>query len=446
MKSIVRTLTFSLGAWAVLVFVLALAATIWLLEYERNPIREDCDGLLAGLSRSVEVDEHEVPVIVASDSIAELKRHNPQLWYMVSVGTRFVEYNAQYRPELPFSLPYSGPFTAAVLDDGRAGKFACLTSLAIPGHPSATLILSGGRLWPSARAQFFFADNWPVLSFIALAFAAVVAFGVLLAARYVKTSLARVTELAKSVDPSAPQGTIPLSDIPLELRELVSALNVAFDEIANFIVQQRRFLGNVAHELRNPLAVLRAKVDTVAETSVRASLVAEIRRLTSLVGAMLDLARLQETHPETTLIDLRELTREVLADYAPSALDQNLQLEFDADGTGPILVEGVEVSIRSAIGNIVANAIVHARGATGILATLSERGNLSISDDGVGVANGLHHRMVEPFEKVGGNGQGSGLGLSIVQEIMRAHGGKLVVEPRLGGGLAVRLTFPIVRP
>ena len=97
---------------------------------------------------------------------------------------------------------------------------------------------------------------------------------------------------------------------------------------------------------------------------------------------MLDLARLQETRAERTIIDLSEVTSEVLVDYAPSALDRNLQLEFDAEGHAPILVEGVEVSISSAIGNIDANAIVRARDAAGILATLSENGNLSISDDG----------------------------------------------------------------
>ena len=443
MKSIVRTLTISLSAWAVLVFALALAATIWLLEYQRNPTKDDCDALLSLLSRSVEIDQRSMPVIAPSESIAELKQRSPRLWYMVSVGANVVEYNPQNRPELPISLPYLGPLTGAVLDNSRTGDFTCMGSVARPGQPTATLILSRAQLWPTAKARFFLTDNWQVLTFIALAFAAVVAFGVLLTARYVRASLARVTELAKSVSPSAPQGTISLSDVPVELKELVSSLNVAFDEIASFIVQQRRFLGNVAHELRTPLAVLRGKVEAIDDPGTKSSLVAEIRRLTSLVGAMLDLARLQETRRERTIVDLREVTREVLADYAPSALDRNVQLEFDAEGHAPILVEGVEVSIRSAIGNIVANAIVHARDATGILATLSENGNLSISDDGAGVPDGLHDRMVEPFEKVGGKGQGSGLGLSIVQEIMRAHKGTLVVEPRRGGGIVVRLTFPL---
>jgi signal transduction histidine kinase len=218
-------------------------------------------------------------------------------------------------------------------------------------------------------------------------------------------------------------------------------LNGAFDEIATFIERQRRFLGNAAHELRTPLAILRAKLEDVTDSKLKAALVLDTRRLTSLVSAMLDLARLKDSGLQKFPVDLEEITRDVLADYSPLALDQDMDLSLVSDGKGPIVVVGAEAAIRSAIANLVGNALVHAYGAKTIVATLDRTGAVSICDDGTPFSQNQRQAPTGPPEGETANTSGTGLGLSIVREIMTAHDGMLTITSTPRGGTNARLVF-----
>lgn len=204
---------------------------------------------------------------------------------------------------------------------------------------------------------------------------------------------------------------------------------------------QRRFLGNAAHQLRTPLTLLRAKIEDVPERALRAELVRDVRRLTSLVSAMLDLARLQNHAIEKRPIDLAQVTLDVLADFSPSALDAGIELALERAEEGPLLVQGVDAAVRSALANLVGNAIIHARGARRIVATL-RHSSISIDDDGAGLPGGAEHRLLEPFQTGNSAGDGAGLGLSIVREIMAAHGGELIISSVPGRGTTMSLRFP----
>src|SRR6267142_2399795 len=105
--------------------------------------------------------------------------------------------------------------------------------------------------------------------------------------------------------------------------------------------------------------------------------------VTSLVSAMLDLARLQNHAIEKRPIDLGALTRDVLADFSPSALDAGIELSLEQGPQGSVVVLGVEAAVRSALANLVGNALIHAHGAGRIVANLG-RGSVLISDDGAG--------------------------------------------------------------
>lgn len=279
------------------------------------------------------------------------------------------------------------------------------------------------------------------ITLLALAFAATVAVGAALAARFVSRGIERVALRALAIDPAAPQGLISLCEVPRELKPLVEALNRAFGEIDAYIRMQRRFLGNAAHQLRTPLTLLRAKIDDVPDPALKVELVRDVRRLTSLVSAMLDLARLQNHAIEKRPIDLAEITLDVLADFGPSALDAGIELALERADQGPLLVQGVDAAIRSALANLVGNALIHARGARRITATL-DRGSISIHDDGAGLPDDAEHKLLEPFQTGNSAGDGAGLGLSIVREIMAAHGGELVISSEPGRGTTMRLCFP----
>jgi signal transduction histidine kinase len=275
---------------------------------------------------------------------------------------------------------------------------------------------------------------------VAFAFALMVTIGAWLSGRFVARGIERVTRRALAIDPAAPQGSISLKEVPHELKPLVEALNRAFDEINAYINMQRRFLGNAAHQLRTPLTLLRAKVEDVSEPQLKVELVRDIRRLTSLVSAMLDLARLQNHAVEKRPIDLAAVTRDVVADFSPSALDAGIELSLEQAEDGSAVVQGVEAAVRSALANLVGNALIHARGARRITATLS-RASVAISDDGAGLAPAAEGKLIEPFQTGNPTKEGAGLGLSIVQEIMAAHGGELIIASSPEQGTTACLRF-----
>ncbi|CCE04558.1 Sensor protein [Bradyrhizobium sp. STM 3843] len=439
MKSIARTFTLSLGLAATVLFLATITIAVWqsqLREYE--PVV--CRVAAGVLYDAAVVDPGHALTIRSTRGVEQLKSISPNLWYVVSYEKQITEFGGEHRPALPFSLPYGGPIGFSVLNTLDQNSTFCLA--VIPWGPSDLVMMVGG-----AQVRFgqmlmsFVGRNIFPLFLVALAFASMVLIGAWLSGRFVGRGIDRVTRRALAIDPSAPQGSISLDEVPIELKPLVEALNRAFDEINAYIKMQRRFLGNAAHQLRTPLTLLRARIEDVADPPLRIALVRDMRRLTSLVSAMLDLARLQNHAIEKGPIDLADVTRDVLADFSPSALDAGIELSLEQPEEDGTVVQGVEAAVRSALANLVGNALIHARGARRVTATL-HRGRVSISDDGAGFSPGDERQLIEPFQTGNAAEGGAGLGLSIVQEIMAAHGGEFIITSTPGGGTTASLRFP----
>ncbi|MBW7974243.1 HAMP domain-containing sensor histidine kinase [Bradyrhizobium sp. BR 10289] len=438
MTSIARTFALSLGIAATAIFLIMLGLFIWRYPTEEREFRA-CQVVASILDRATVIEGQKL-TIRSTPALEELKADSPNLWYVVSAGDLLSEYGNEHRPPLPFVFPYHGPIGSSVFSTLDQKSTFCLSSVQ---RGSSRLAMMVGE--PQVRfgriARTFLLRRVFSILLVALAFAATVAIGSVLTARFVSRGIERVARRALAIDPSAPQGLISLSEVPLELKPLVEALNRAFGEIDAYIRMQRRFLGNAAHQLRTPLTLLRAKIDDVPDPALKVELVRDVRRLTSLVSAMLDLARLQNHAIEKQPIDLAEITLDVLADFGPSALDAGIELALESAQEGPFLVRGVDAAVRSALANLVGNALVHARGARRIVATL-RRGSVSIDDDGAGLPGGTERRLLEPFQTGNSAGDGAGLGLSIVREIMAAHGGELVISSVPGRGTTMSLRFP----
>jgi signal transduction histidine kinase len=437
MTSITRTLTLSLSVAATAIFLVLLSIVIW-LDVAREREQTFCQAAAAILDRATVVDPSHGLTIRSSDSIGELKSTSPNLWYVVSYNGLMTEFGRELRPALPFSLPYTGPIGFSVLNTLDQKSSFCLA--VVQRGPSELVMMIGGaqvRFGQIARS-FVFRNFFSVL-LLAIAFASTVATGAFLSARFVARSIERVTKLALAIEPTAPQASISLDEVPVELKPLARALNRAFQEIDDYIQRQRRFLGNAAHQLRTPLTLLRAKIEDVTEPALKVELVRDVRRLSSLVSAMLDLARLQNHAIEKRPIDLAVVTRDVLADFSPSALDAGIELSLEQVEEGTLVVHGVEAAIRSALANLVGNALVHAHGAGRVVANL-DRGSVSICDDGVGISPSSER--IELFQTGNPSKEGAGLGLSIVQEIMAAHGGTLIITSTPGRGTTATLRFP----
>lgn len=439
MTSITRTLTLSLGVAATAIFLILLGTVIW-LDQARDRVKASCEVAAAILDRAAVIDPGRGLRIRSIEDLDELRSGNPKFWYVVSYDGLTSEFGRERRPALPFSLPYTGPVGLSVLNTVDQKSSFCL-AVAQKGPSELVMMVGGAEVGPAQFAKSFVRRNLFSVFLVAIAFALTVAAGAFLSARFVARSIARVTRLALAIEPTAPQASIPLEEIPVELKPLVSALNGATNEINAYIQRQRRFLGNAAHQLRTPLTLLRAKIEDVTEPALKAELVRDVRRLTSLVSAMLDLARLQNHAIEKRPIDLAALAREVLADFSPSALDAGIELSLEQAPQGIVVVHGVEAAVRSALANLVSNALVHAHGTGRIFADLGH-GSVSISDDGAGIALSSERKLIEPFQTGDTATAGAGLGLSIVQEIMAAHGGALTITSTPGRGTTARLRFP----
>jgi signal transduction histidine kinase len=438
MTSITRTLALSLGVTATAIFVVTLGIVIW-FDLAREREQTYCQTAAAILNHATVVDPGH-GLIVRSSGLKELSSHSPRLWYVVSYDNLMSEFGQDRRPALPFSLPYAGPIGLSVLNTLDQKSSFCV---AVVKRDTSKLVMmiGGAQVQFGQVAESFVLRNLFSIILLAGAFASTVVAGAFLSARFVRRSIERVTRLALAIEPRAPQASISLDEVPLELKPLVSALNRAFHEINAYIQRQRRFLGNAAHQLRTPLTLLRAKIEDVTEPALKADLVCDVRRLTSLVSAMLDLARLQDHAIEKRPIDLGALTRDVLADFSPSALDAGVELSLERAPQGSVVVLGVEAAVRSALANLVGNALIHARGAARIVANLG-RGSVSISDDGAGFSSAPQLDVVEPFQTGATAKMGHGLGLSIIQEIMTAHAGTLTITSTPGRGTTVCLSFP----
>jgi signal transduction histidine kinase len=438
MTSITRTLALSLGVTATAIFLVTLGIVIW-FDLAREREQTYCQTAAAILNHATVVDPGN-GLIIRSLGLGKLRSHSPRLWYVVSYDNLVSEFGQERRPALPFSLPYAGPIGMSVLNTLDQKSSFCL---AVVKRDTSKLVMmiGGAQVQFGQVAESFVLRNLFSIMLLAGAFASTVVAGAFLSARFVTRSIERVTRLALAIEPRAPQASISLDEVPVELKPLVSALNRAFHEINAYIQGQRRFLGNAAHQLRTPLTLLRAKIEDVTEPALKAELVCDVRRLTSLVSAMLDLARLQDHTIEKRPIDLRTLTRDVLADFSPSALDAGVELSLEQGPPGSVVVLGVEAAVRSALANLVGNALIHARGAARIVANLG-RGSVSISDDGAGFSPAPQINVIEPFQTGATAKEGHGLGLSIIQEIMTAHAGTLTITSTPGRGTTVCLSFP----
>jgi signal transduction histidine kinase len=437
MTSITRTLTLSLSVAAAAIFVVLLSIVIW-LDVSRERELTFCQAAAAIINHATVVDPGRELTIRSTDGIQELKSVSPNLWYVVSYDNLTNDFGRELRPALPFSLPYTGPIGFSVLNTRDQKNSFCL-AVVRRGTSELVMMIGGAQVGLGQIARSFVLRNLFPVFLLAIAFASTVAAGAFLSARFVARSIERVTKLALAIEPTAPQASISLDDVPIELKPLARALNRAFQEIDAYIQRQRRFLGNAAHQLRTPLTLLRAKIEDVTEPALKVELVRDVRRLSSLVSAMLDLARLQDHVIEKRPIDLAVVTRDVLADFSPSALDAGIELSLEQVEEGTLVVHGVEAAVRSALANLVGNALVHAHGAGRVVANL-DRGSVSICDDGTGISSSSER--IEPFQTGNSSKEGYGLGLSIVQEIMAAHGGVLIVTSTPGRGTTASLRFP----
>jgi two-component system sensor histidine kinase QseC len=273
----------------------------------------------------------------------------------------------------------------------------------------------------------------------------------------VRKGLAPLRQLSHLLGQRRPQALEPLQidHLPSEMETVVQALNALFDRIEHMVAAERRFTSDAAHELRTPIAAIRAQAqvamgagdDGVQREHALQATLAGCDRATRLVEQLLTLARLEEGPVSSlTSVDLSALARRVAADLAPTALERQQSLELDA--IKPCAVLGAEMLVAVLVRNLIDNAIRYSPDRARIWVSVeTEAGQavLRVQDSGPGMTEAELARLGERFFRVLGTEQlGNGLGWSIVARIAAVLNASIEVKcSEMLGGLAVTVRWPM---
>jgi signal transduction histidine kinase len=284
----------------------------------------------------------------------------------------------------------------------------------------------------------------------------IVGFAVLLAIlaavawRLVGATLRPVEALragAERITGSSSAATLPLPNSTDEIRRLAETLNDMLDRLAVSRSRQRQFVADAAHELRSPLASLHTQLDVAIATGSppdNLDLLAEVQRLTGLVNDLLLLARVDDAAPPPReLLDLAKVTVGAVDRYAAEPIPVSVSQ------IGDVEVQANPAAVDRILRNVLDNAVWHAKTAVQVtVGPVGETGaRVVVTDDGPGIPEADREQVFERFTRLQDardrDSGGSGLGLSIVRELIEQQGGTV----RLGdaaandSGLRVELSF-----
>jgi signal transduction histidine kinase len=245
---------------------------------------------------------------------------------------------------------------------------------------------------------------------------------------------------------------MPLAPARDELRSLGETLNAMLERIDAALDRERTFVADASHEMRTPLAILRAEIDLAlggdrSADDLRAALVSageETDRLSRLADDLLVLARVEHgTLPvRREAVELGELLETVAGRFRGRAGAGGREIAVDATSPGSAMLD--RLRIEQALGNLVDNALRHGAGVVVLRATRRDGEiELAVVDQGQGFAPSVAEVAFERFTRgdPSRGGGGAGLGLSIVRAIARAHGGEAAATAS-GGGTEVRICVP----
>ena len=239
-----------------------------------------------------------------------------------------------------------------------------------------------------------------------------------------------------------------------ELNQLGISYNKMLERLSEAFEIQRQFTANAAHELRTPLALMQVQLDLYnsashpgndADTLQTIKMVTEQNdKLNRMVKTLLDMSELQTVGRDDKII-LDAIVEEVLADLEPLAVEKNIKLIGKCEDATMI---GSDILIYRLVYNLVENAIKYNHPLGQVTVTAYQRNKhvyLSVEDTGSGIPKELRERVFEPFFRVDKSRSrelgGVGLGLALVREIVRVHGGSICIKSGKTGGTIFEVTF-----
>ena len=430
-----------------LLTVVWLGAALMTWFDARHELDELLDGHLAQAAALLVMQQAGADDQDGVEDAPSLHKYAPKVVFQVFHEGRLMSRSAN-AGTTPMSAASSG-FTTVRLSDGAQWRIFTThgTERDVQVYVGEQTESRRSILWAVLRGML-----WPLV--FALPLLALVGWWA------VRQGLAPLRQLSHVLGHRQPQALEPvmLGDMPSEMRPMVQALNGLFERIEHMMVSERRFTADAAHELRTPIAAIRAQAqvalgagaDAAQRQHALQATLAGCDRATRLVEQLLTLARLEATSvnsaaaPAAT-VNLSAVARRVAADLAPAALARHQTLEFEA--VAPCAVAGDDMLVGVLLRNLIDNAMRYSPDGARVqvsVATESGQPVLRVEDSGPGMTEQEMTRLGERFYRVLGHEQpGSGLGWSIVKRIGDVFGAQVQVSrsDRLGG-LTVIVRWP----
>lgn len=244
---------------------------------------------------------------------------------------------------------------------------------------------------------------------------------------------------------------VPLGDAPAELRPFLNEINSLLGRLAEAVDAQSRFVADAAHQLRTPIAGIRAQAEAALASGRPDDARHALGRITHsaqtlghLVQKLLVLARVDAAENTLQLaeLDAVELVREFAREWAPRALDQGAEISLDAVDSARI--QGDAQLLREMLCNLADNAARYGATRIGLSVVLAgSRVMWCVADNGPGIPEHQRQVVFAPFHRLASGVDGAGLGLTIVQRIAQLHGAEVRLETGdKGTGLRACVAFP----
>lgn len=297
------------------------------------------------------------------------------------------------------------------------------------GERALIMAQSHGRL-PDLPSRF--------ATHLLITLAAVIAVS-LVAVRLVTRSLRHLADAADAFGSDLESPPLPETG-PTETRRAAEAFNRMQERLRRLLAERGRALAAVSHDLRTPLTRLRLRAELVDDESLRAQINADIDDMQAMVESTLDYLRGLRENEAVQSIDMEALLQSLVADA--QALGHPVTLTGSV--TAPYV--GRVSTLKRALGNLIDNAVKYGRSAQIVIEDGTTELRLIVEDQGPGIAEADLARVVEPYVRLEASRSretgGVGLGLTIARDAAVQHGGKLVLENLVAGGLRAALVLP----
>jgi hypothetical protein len=307
--------------------------------------------------------------------------------------------------------------------------------------------------WLNLRVELQPPRPWHSETFLA-AFALMTLAAALLTLWAVRRLTRPVRDLAQAADRlgrdvNAP----PLPETgPEEVARAAHAFNTMAARIRRFVGDRTQMLAAIGHDLRTPITRLRLRAEFMEDDEQRRKMLADLDEMEAMIAATLAFARDESNAEPTVPLDLAVLVRTVL-DEASDARPEVAEEKIAYRGPEHLTVQARPGALKRALANLVGNALTYGGAARATLTPPpAQRGGgpvrLTIEDEGPGIPPAALELVFQPFHRLEGSRNretgGTGLGLPIARNILRAHGGDVVLRNRPGGqgGLVAEVTLP----